>query len=205
MRPILTLTEKIGSGNDRDCWRHPENPTWCVKVARPDQLRPQNEIEFHYARYLTRHGVSGPHVPRVHGWARTDRGPGLVVDLIQLSDGTPAPTLGAALDSGLITSRQALSLVHEAFGWLIQNKVVLSDFNITNMLVCDAPDHRWRLVFIDGLGARHFDIHYWINRTLGFKARKKAREFQHHTLRFVQRHARSVRAGSTGIGADAGT
>lgn len=186
---LLVLTQKIGSGNDRDCWRHPVVPEWCVKVARPEQLRPQNEIEFHYGRFLAQRGVYGPHIPRIHGWAHTHLGRGLVVDLIQQPDASPAPTLGEALSQGLITTHQAVRLVQEAFGWLVQHDVILSDYSVSNMLACRASNQRWRLVFVDGLGARHFGLNYWINRNLGFKARQKARKYEQRTLAFVQQHA----------------
>src|SRR3546814_19909871 len=92
----LVLTEVIGTGNDRECWRHPLNRSLCVKVAKPEQERTQNEIDYHYGRHLARHSVAGRYLPRVHGWVETNRGRGLVVDLVQQPDGPPSPTLRIA-------------------------------------------------------------------------------------------------------------
>jgi len=184
---VLVLTEKIGAGNDRECWRHPLNRSWCVKVAKPEQERAQNAIDFHYGRHLARRCVVGPHLTRVHGWVQTNRGPGLVVDLVQQPDGAPAPTLAQALRAGLVTKAEAVELVHEAFGWLIEHKVILADYSIDNILVHQSDEGRCHLVFVDGLGARNFGIQYWARRTFGFKARKKAVQYKRRTLEFLER------------------
>jgi len=191
---VLVLSEKVGSGNDRECWRHPINPALCVKVAKPEQERTQNDIDYHYGRLLARRGVPTPHLTRVHGWVMTNRGRGLVVDLVRQPDGTPAPPLLEALRSGLIDLAQAYELVVEAFDWLAANRVILADFGPDNFLVRQLPDGRFRLVFVDGLGARHFGMRYWARRTFGFLARKKSAQFRRRVLALL----------ASGFGAAAG-
>jgi hypothetical protein len=191
----LVLSEKIGAGHDRECWRHPLNPALCIKVPKPEQERAQNEIDFHYSSHLAHHAVAGPHLPRVHGWVRTSHGRGLVVDLIQQPDGTPCPTLPQALRSGMITEMEAVGLVYEAFDWLIANGVMLADYGVSNFLVRNSVEGRPYLVFIDGLGTRHFDLKYWARCRFGFlerwAARQKALYFRNKTLHLL--HDRSSR------------
>jgi hypothetical protein len=180
----LKLSERVGVGGDRECWRHPINPSLCIKVAKPNPDRFQNAIEFHYAQYLERRNVSGRHMTRVHGWVQTNRGHGLIVDMVQQPDGQPCMTLPDALRSGTITQAEAAGLVGEAFDWLVAHKVVLADCGGGNLLV------RWSqqgsyLVFVDGLGARHFGFKYWSRRTFGFLARRKAVEFRAKLLRMI--------------------
>src|SRR3546814_7700932 len=50
----------------------------------------------------------------VHGWVETNRGRGLVVDLVQQPDGTPSPTLRIALGTRLVTNEEAVALATEA-------------------------------------------------------------------------------------------
>jgi len=183
---VLVLAEKIGSGNDRECWRHPANPALCVKVAKPEQERVQNEIDYHYGRLLARRGIATPHLTRVHGWVRTNRGRGLVVDLVCQPDGSPAPTLFEALRDGLIDRRQAVELVNEAFDWLVENDIILADFGPDNFLVRRLSKGGFRLVFVDGLGARHFGMRYWARRTFGFLAHRKSDEFRRRTLALLE-------------------
>lgn len=182
----LHLSEMIGKGHDRECWRHPVDALLCVKVATPEQERAQNDIDFHYGRHLARRRISGPHLTRVYGWVNTDRGQGLAFELVQQPDGTPAPPLKLALRHGLITLEQAAVLVQEAFGWLAAHNVILADFGLDNFLVQQLPDGGQRLVFVDGLGARNFGVKYWARRTFGFLARRKARQFQQRALRLLK-------------------
>ncbi|MFA5663983.1 YrbL family protein [Castellaniella sp.] len=179
---MLKLRELIGTGNDRMCWRHPENPAWCVKVPKATQERPQNEIDAHYARHLARRNVRGPHMPRVHDWVQTDHGPGLAFDLVQEPDGSPSPALLDAVLGGRVTPAEARELIDEAFGWLIDQRVLLVDFGIDNLLIQTRPDGRRFLVFVDGLGARKFSARYWFHRRFWLKAVWKAREFRLKTL-----------------------
>lgn len=182
----LVLVDMIGAGNDRVCWRHPSDASLCIKVAKPEQERAQNDIDFHYGRYLARHNVIGPYLPKVHGWAQTDHGLGLVIDMVRQPDGTPSPTLANALGSGHIVSGQAAILVNEAFDWLVENRVILADFSVDNILVRRTNDGACHLVFVDGLGARNFGIQYWARRMFGFKARKKTQQCRQRTLQYLE-------------------
>ncbi|OZI21002.1 hypothetical protein CAL26_26530 [Bordetella genomosp. 9] len=184
---VLVLAEKIGAGHDREVWRHPLNRALGVKVAKPQHERAQNDIDLHYSVHLERSGVKGPHLPRVHGWVKTNRGRGLVVDLVQRPDGTPCPTLSQALRSGLISEMEAVGLVYEACDWLIRNNVILADYGIDNFLVRESSvAGRAYLVFVDGLGTRHFDFKYWARCRFTaleqWAARHKARSFREKTL-----------------------
>src|SRR5690606_37083209 len=138
------------------------------------------------SKHLAELGIEGPHLPKVHGWASTNRGKGLVIDLVQQPDGTPCPTLPHALRSGLINPMEAAGLIDEAFDWLAVNGVILADYGLFNFLVKHTPNkERAHLVFIDGLGTRHMDFKYWLRCTLNplerFTARKKALEFRDET------------------------
>ncbi|WP_145925370.1 YrbL family protein [Bordetella sp. H567] len=188
---VLVLTEKIGSGNDREVWRHPLNRALGVKVAKPEQERAQNDIDLHYSAHLERLGVAGPHVPRVHGWVRTNRGRGLVVDLVQRADGTPCPTLSQAVRSGTITEMEAVGLIYEACEWLTRNGVILADYGLDNFLIRQSSvAGRAYLVFVDGLGTRHFDFKYWARCTFTpleqWTARQKALAFRDKTLAMLR-------------------
>jgi hypothetical protein len=190
----LVLSEKIGAGHDREVWRHPLHRSLGIKVPKPEHERAQNEIDFHYGTHLARLGVSGPHLPRVHGWVLTNRGRGLVVDLVQQPDGTPCATLPQALLAGALSEMEAAGLVYEAFDWLARNGVMLADYGIDNFLVRhSAAEGRPYLVFIDGLGTRHFDFKYWARCTFTslarWAARQKAIAYRDKTLRML--HDRS--------------
>lgn len=184
---IIELVELIGSGNDRDCWRLPFNESLCVKVAKPEQERPQNEIDFHYAMHLKKKKISSPHIPKVYGWILTSKGVGLVFDLIKNQDGQTSKPILSALKEGQVSLSIANELVTEAFDWLIAKKVILADYGINNLLVQNYGVDKFRLVIVDGLGARNLSWNYWVNRTFGFKAVIKAKEFRAKTLNIIKK------------------
>src|SRR3546814_14231084 len=84
----LVLTEVIGTGNDRECWRHPLNRSLCVKVAKLEHVRTQNEIDYHNGPHLARHSVADRYLPRVHGCVSTHRLLDMFVHPAQTSDST---------------------------------------------------------------------------------------------------------------------
>ncbi|ANN70711.1 YrbL family protein [Bordetella bronchialis] len=187
----LVLSVKIGAGHDRDVWRHPLDDTLCVKVAQPNHGRAQNDIDLHYGAHLQRRNISSPHVPRVYGMVPTDRGPGLVVDLVRQPDGTTCPTLPQALRSGMVGEAQAEAMVHEACEWLARNGVMLADPGIHNVMVRGSPaTGRPCLVFVDGLGTRNLDLKYWARCAFEplerMTARQKAAVFRDKFLRLLR-------------------
>jgi hypothetical protein len=191
---VLMLSEKVGAGHDREVWRHPLSKALGIKVAKPEHERAQNDIDFHYGTHLARLGISGPHLPRVHGWVQTNLGRGLVVDLVQQPDGTPCPTLPQALRSGTISEMEAVGMVYEACEWLSRTGVMLADYGIENFLVRDSLKAGTSyLVFVDGLGTRHFDFKYWARCTFTslerWTARQKAYSFRNTTLRLLRDHS----------------
>jgi hypothetical protein len=182
----FVLSEMIGEGGDRECWRHPANRSLCIKVAKPAPERLQNDIDFHYGKHLARRNIFGPHLTRVYGWVETNRGRGLVLELAQQPDGTPCTQLPDALRTGQLTQAEASALICEAFDWLIARNVILADYGVNNFLVRRSPLGSYHLVFVDGLGARHFGLKYWSRRVFGFLARRKTRQFRQKALRMLE-------------------
>lgn len=178
---VLPVDNLIGSGNDRDCWRLLDYPSLCIKIAKPEQERPQNEIDFHYAQHLAKKSISSKHMPKVYGWVLSNRGVGLVSDLVLDFDGRVSKPILQALDTNTINLEQAKAIVNEGFAWLIKDKVILGDYGINNLLVQNYEPNKFRLVIVDGLGARNFGWRYLLNRVLGFKAIIKAKEFRQMT------------------------
>ncbi|WP_186332325.1 YrbL family protein [Bordetella genomosp. 13] len=173
---LLVLTEKIGAGHLRECWRHPEHPARCIKVAK-DKPRShlQNLLESHYALHLYECGVIDARVPRVHGWVTTDRGVGLVTDLVVDAQGAPAPTLRQARAQGALSDEAAAALLNDALDWLVRHGVVWVDASQDNVVLQAGPDGQPRLAFIDGLGGRHFDMEYRLRCTFRWIERLTAR------------------------------
>lgn len=177
MANMLELSELIGSGNERDCYIHPLNPRFCVKVTKPGVVgRRQNEIDMAYFALLKQRGIASPHIPICHGWVETNRGKGIVVERICRPDLTPAPSVLAAVQSGEISLAQALELMDEVFTYAVTHNVVVTDCNLEHLVLSEQPDGSRKLAIVDGLGARFLDLKFWIRTRFGAYGRMKTRK-----------------------------
>lgn len=189
----IILVHKIAEGRSRECWRHPHLSHLCVKVNKADKNRDQNKLDWHYARALIRRKIKGPHLPNYHGFAMTDRGKGLVMDLIADFDGTPSMTFLQAVRSGLFSREQITEIVDRAFAWINNQNIIVADYGYDNLLVQKHADGKFTLVFIDGLGGRYFNLRYLIRSRFSIPQPKRVQEFRNKLERVMDREYGSIR------------
>jgi len=189
----ISLVHKIAEGGSRECWRHPQSSQLCIKVNKPNRQRDQNRLDWHYARSLMRRKVAGPHLPKYHGLVMTDRGEGLVMDLVVDHDGTPSLTFLEALRSHAFTREQITMMVDEAFDWIRRKNIIVADYGYDNLMVQAQADGTYRLVFIDGLGGRYFNLRYRIRSRFSIPQPRRAQEFRDKLERVIQQEYGSIR------------
>lgn len=153
----LNADDFVGKGSKRYCYRHPDNPERCIKIAyKPALTDKKKQNEFNYLRMLERRGIDWSHMPRCYGWATTDIGAGLVFDFFHTHDGLAMPSIGEHLREGRITLDALSEPLETLRRYLLRNRIVTRDLNATN-IVCnvegsDAPV----LYLIDGIGNADF-------------------------------------------------
>lgn len=196
----LAGAECIGRGWKRDCYVHPGEPALCIKVssARPRSARPRrqrltnwllaretgealNRREWEaYRRYGA---ILAPYVPRCHGFIRTSRGPGLVVDLVRDKDGRPSPNLRKWLSRSSPDAAEALLLQFRSlFDLLEREEIWLMDLNLMNFLVQDTGDGRVRPWLSDlkrlAVNKEIFQPAGWSDRLKRLKLARRIDRFQ---------------------------
>ena len=150
---MLQITKKpIGMGKERMCFVHPEDPRLAIKIAREKvSQQSQREIKF-YRKLKKRGGVHDRHIPGFHGLCETNRGVGIVVDLIRNYDGEIARPLNWYLAQGYPIEEFEPSL-EELKQSFLQNLIIFNhDMTIGNLLVQKLSATKVRIVAIDGLG-----------------------------------------------------
>ena len=150
---MLEITKKpIGMGKERMCFVHPEDPRLAIKIPREKvSQQSQREIKF-YRKLKKRGGVHDRHIPKFHGLCETNRGVGIVVDLIRNYDGEIARPLDWYLAQGYPIEEFEPSL-EELKQSFLQNLIVFNhDMIIGNLLVQKLSASKVRIVAIDGLG-----------------------------------------------------
>ena len=150
---MLKITsEPIGTGRERACYVHPEDPRLAIKIPTGKEVS-QTEREIKFYKGLKKRGItSHPHLPRYHGLCETSIGPGIVVDMIRNYDGEIARPLNWYLRQGVPIEEldPFLQELRESF---LQDLIIFNhDLTIGNMLLQKASLGSARLIVIDGLG-----------------------------------------------------
>lgn len=119
----LAHAEPFAAGMTRRCYVHPHNPALCVKIVIPGAEKKErlNNLPFYSPRRLMPLSHFNPnlhesqgyrhaeamrseavwnHIPRFHGFVKTDLGTGLMVELLRHDDGDIATPLDKRLLSG---------------------------------------------------------------------------------------------------------
>jgi hypothetical protein len=168
----LAGLEPFGVGGRRLCFVHPLDRCKCVKVLRQDERRTvrvkrkgrlvpaalrreydNNADEMAALRKLEQQlgAEAGRHFPRCHGIVPTDRGPGLVLDLMRDADGGISRSLRELITAGLPLAE--LRPAFEAFGaFFLKHRIVTRQLLDHNIVARQEVGGGWTLFLIDGLG-----------------------------------------------------
>lgn len=149
----LSENELIGSGNKRFCYKHPYEPSLCIKVARKTTTWHENVIEWVYISHLKKQDISLTHLIDCHYWINTNYGPGLVFERVMDDDGNPSPTLAEAIKGRKIDISDVSPMLKNLKDWAINNSIVVAELNSVNMMV-QKKDGVYKLVMVDGVGGR---------------------------------------------------
>jgi hypothetical protein len=176
MIPLLA-SKPFAVGGRRECYVHPENRDWCIKVHRPEfhpallrkrvpWWRSIRKNEYDFDENVSDWKVlamlaSDPdtsmwsHLPGFHGWAETDRGRGLVVGLIRDANGLISRTLLDWIWQNGPAER--LDAAIDTFCKFWEKRTIPSrSLGLHNIVVREEADGSCRLVVIDGLGDTQF-------------------------------------------------
>ena len=171
---MLSLKDEkpFAKGGHRACYRHPDDPSLCVKVMTEDwrttarrmkapwivrKLRPKwyfhdNLYEFRFLRgeEARLREVSREFIPRAHAILETDVGEGLIVDLVQDEDGSISMTLSEYLWKNGLTNEceAALNTMWEG----VEKYRIFVQGRPDNLVIKQRADGSCRCIAIDGFG-----------------------------------------------------
>jgi hypothetical protein len=174
-------SEPIGVGQERICYRHPEDAGKVVKIQKGESDK-QTRRELELYENLSRRKMSNfEHIPRYYGMTQTNLGKGFVVDLIADFDGAVSKSLWWHFEQGYPIA-EFLPYLDELRQYLLDNLVVFSvDMGRYNILFQKTSPQQARLVVIDGFG-NHTAIN-WLDNIAYFARHKINRRWR----RFIGR------------------
>ncbi len=179
---MLQITSQpIGTGKERACYVHPEDPRKAIKVPK-GRINEQTKRDIKFYRKLARRKLTEyQHIPQYYGLSETNLGKGMVVDLIRNYDGEISRPLNWYLSQGVPIEEFDIYL-EELKQSFLQNLIIFNhDMTIGNLLFQRTSTRNARLVAIDGLG----DVVAldWLNWFPGLVRRKINRRWE----RFIAR------------------
>lgn len=169
--------EFFAQGTRRECYIHPSHPDRCIKIWRrgfePHTLRQQasffrrlrkplsafdeNLYDWSHLTKLEKHENPDiwKHLPRCHGFEETDRGPGLVVDLVRDYNGLISRSLYDRLwKEGYLEKYK--SAFNEFADFWSSNTIPTRTLQLHNLACQEIEPDKFRLVLVDGFGSITF-------------------------------------------------
>ncbi|OOF32811.1 YrbL family protein [Salinivibrio costicola] len=122
----------IGSGQTRDCYLHPHDPTKCIKIMKANQPSDVNAREWDYYQYLIKKHVDTSHLPQCYGFIDTDLGAGLVFDFVGNSENE---TFLSLLEKGKLSREKASKTFNELQQYLKETNICFIDTNLNNVII----------------------------------------------------------------------
>jgi hypothetical protein len=144
-------TDPVGKGKERACFAHPDDAQKAIKISFGD-VNEQSRREIKFYQKLRRRGGSDPHIPAFYGLCETNRGQGIVVDMIRDQDGEISKPLNWYLAEGypIEEFEPYLDELKQSF---LHNLIIFNhDMTVGNLLFQRVSASAARLVAIDGLG-----------------------------------------------------
>jgi hypothetical protein len=156
-RVFLSSAEFVGAGTDRECYRHPARPEYCIKILLPERHPRRFRREIRYYRRLAMRRLDWRRTTRYHGMVNTNLGKGAIFDLVLDYDGSVSQSLESCLDRrDPAFDDWAVHDLNALTREFYHRWVVFHDLNPANLLVQRLDAEHKRLVVIDGIGHNHF-------------------------------------------------
>lgn len=196
---MIRLSDELlfAKGGRRFCFVHPDDPSKCVKTLNPagdprrrrsaaawyKRLRPlsifdDNRRELKSFRQLQRCGEGvWAHFPRCYGIQPTNRGDGIVTDLIRDADGAISRTVREHLKAAG-KSPPLVAALDRFLNALLELRVPTRDL-LDHNLVAQSDGDRLDIYMIDGFGSSDFlQLARWIPALGRRKTARKASRFR---------------------------
>ncbi len=160
----LTKDLYIAKGAERECYIHPNDSSKIIKIEFIDKIdRNQNELDNYYYTYLEKQNISFEYIPKYYGTIETNKGNAVVFDRIKNYDDSLAITFEEIIKEQTLSNIEEKQLLKQLQLYLLDNLIVFGDVVLSNILYQEYKKDIFRLIIIDGLGARRFGYKLWLH------------------------------------------
>ncbi|MEM7206528.1 MAG: YrbL family protein [Pseudomonadota bacterium] len=149
----LSDDDYIGRGIAKIVYRHPFDPSLCIKFPNKSKKRAEQDI-LREIKYLKKHQENLPWLSHYRGVVNSNFGRGYAYELVKNEDGSPSVSLDKCRHT---KDRRVLrEKVSSMYFQLIDEHAVVNDLSLSNFLIKDKTDGNFDLILIDGFGNSNF-------------------------------------------------
>ena len=162
---MITLSDEylIGKDSERICFINPENENECIKIYW-QKKRKRNE-SYNELKYSKRKLKDINFISKASEWTLTDKGIGLIYDLVRNYDGSISYTLDYALDNDIVDENIINIKLKELKVKLLQHNIAVTDLVPKNICCKFIDEYNFELIIIDGYGYSNLiPIGYFSNK-----------------------------------------
>ncbi len=153
----LDDSQLLSSGSNRQCFFHPRDENLCVKVLHASSPQKTQNRELRYFNSLHRRPVSWHMVSRLVDVVPTNRGRGVVFELVRDFDGAVAKTLDHYLRlEDPFFNCLVVAKVEELKAYLYREAIIFRDLIALNVVLQRVDARTYKPVVVDGIGHNDF-------------------------------------------------
>lgn len=113
-------------------------------------------------------------------------------DIVRNYDGKLAQTFEDMVRKNFFSSQQEMSLLEELQQYLTEHLIVFGDVVLSNILCQEYAKNAFKLIIVDGLGARRFNFKLWLqNRSDAYAKIRINMQYEKLLLKYQQIKAQS--------------
>ncbi len=169
MKEIINLTNElfIASGGERNVYQHPLDSSKVIKILyKKDGIYAyggsRNKIEHKYFRFLEKSKIPFTHISRCYNYLDTNLGKGLVYDKVCDYDGKLSRSFLKVIRKRLLKEDEENLLINEFKEYIFKYNILFIDCELHNIFCCEYEKEKYRLIIIDGLGAKRKGFKFWL-------------------------------------------
>ncbi|XPS40522.1 YrbL family protein [Aliarcobacter butzleri] len=122
----------------------------------------QNEVEYMYISYLRKQKRNLSYISSCYEYVDTNLGKGLIFDRVINHDKTSPKSFEDIVSNKIISLEEQKILLDELKDYLEKNEILFADNSWKNIFCQEFGEEKYRLIIIDGLGAKRKGLKFWL-------------------------------------------
>jgi len=199
---MITLNKNLllAEGSERACYLDPNDNAKIIKIIySKESHNEQNELEYIYMNYLKKKNKDLSFLTNCYGYVDTNIGKGLVFDRVLDFDLNPSQSFRFYIAKKLIPLDYQKKLLDDLQEYLEQNGILFIDTSLTNIFCQKVNAKKYKLIIVDGLGAKRMGLKFWLYRHCSIYAKYKIQRQWAKLMKMYDKDIKRVELGKRPI------